>query len=58
MMWSVTTSKGSRVDGIKCENDARRAVHMLGVTAVIGPYSWTVVDNQGQQFVAELRRAS
>lgn len=38
MMWSVTTSRGSRVDGIKCEQDARRTVHMLGITAVIGPY--------------------
>ena len=57
-MWSVTTSTGSRVDGIKCESDARRAVHMLGVTAVIGPYAWSVVDNHGQQFVAELRRPS
>jgi len=56
-MWSVTTSRGSRVDGIKCEHDARRAVHMLGVTALIGPYSWRVVDNQGHEFVAELRRA-
>ena len=56
-MWSVTTSRGSRVDGIRCENDARRAVHMLGVTSMIGPYSWSVVDNFGQSFVAELRRA-
>lgn len=57
-MWTVTTSRGSRVDGIRCENDARRAVHMLGTTSVIGPYSWSVVDNVGQSFVAELRRAS
>lgn len=57
-MWSITTSRGSRVDGIRCEHEARRAVHMLGMTAVIGPYSWTVVDNYGHQFVAELRRAS
>lgn len=56
-MWSVTTSRGSRVDGIRCENDARRAVHMLGVTSMIGPYSWSVVDNFGESFVAELRRA-
>jgi hypothetical protein len=56
-MWNVTTSRGSRVDGIKCEHDARRAVHMLGITTVIGPYSWRVVDKQGQAFVAELCRA-
>jgi hypothetical protein len=58
MMWSVTTSRGSRVDGIKCEHDARRTVHTLGITAVIGPYKWRVVDDQGHAFVAELRRAS
>ena len=44
-MWSVTTSKGSRVDGIQREQDARRVVHMLGLTEVISPYSWHVVDN-------------
>lgn len=56
-MWSVTTSRGSRVDGIRCETDARRAVHLLGTTAVIGPYSWSVVDSTGSTFTAELRRA-
>jgi hypothetical protein len=56
-MWSVTTSKGSRVDGIQREQDARRVVHMLGLTEVISPYSWHVVDNYGDRFVAELRRA-
>jgi hypothetical protein len=56
-MWSVTTSRGSRVDGIRCETDARRRVHMLGTTAVIGPYSWSVVDSTGSTFTAELRRA-
>jgi hypothetical protein len=55
-MWSVTTSKGSRVDGIQREQDARRIVHTLGVTEVISPYSWHVVDNLGQRFIAELRR--
>ena len=57
MMWSVMTSRGARVDGIRCEQDARRAVHMLGITDVIGPYTWRVVDNEGQRFIAELRRA-
>jgi hypothetical protein len=57
-MWSVTTSKGLRVDGIRREQDARHAVHMLGISELISPYSWRVVDNAGQHFVAEIRRAS
>lgn len=56
-MWALTTSNGMRVDGIKREQDARLAVHMLGRPQIIGPYSWQVVDNQGRQFVAEVRRA-
>ena len=53
-MWAVTTSIGTRVDGIKRESDARRTVHMLGITEVIGPYSWRVVDNHGHRFIAEV----
>ena len=56
--WSVTTSRGSRIDGITDENDARQAVRMLGYASAISPYSWSVVDNYGQTFIAELRRAS
>lgn len=56
--WTVTTSRGARVDGIACEQEARGAVHMLGYASAIGPYSWNVVDNFGHQFIAELRRAS
>jgi hypothetical protein len=52
------TSKGQRVDGIRREQDARRAVHALGISEVISPYAWRVVDNCGQHFVVELRRAS
>jgi hypothetical protein len=52
------TSKGLRVDGIRREQDARRAVHSLGMSEVISPYSWHVVDNFGDRFVAEIRRAS
>lgn len=55
-MWSITTSRGSRVDGISSEASARGAVQMLGYAAPIGPYSWQVTDNQGHRFVAELRR--
>ena len=57
-MWSLMTSKGLRVDGIKREQDARRAVHALGMSSVISPYSWQVVDNHGDRFVVELRRVS
>ncbi len=57
-MWALTTSNGLRVDGIQREQDARRAVYMLGDAHVIGPYSWQVVDNQGRSFVAEVRGAS
>jgi hypothetical protein len=55
--WTVLTSRGSRVDGITCEKEARGAVHMLGIASAIGPDSWSVVDNFGQSFIAELRRA-
>jgi hypothetical protein len=56
-MWALTTSHGLRVDGIRTEQEARFAVHMLGITEVINLYSWKVVDNQGQRFIAEVRRA-
>ena len=56
--WTVTTSRGFFVDAATTETDARGAVHMLGYASAIGPYSWNVVDNFGQQFIAELRRAS
>jgi hypothetical protein len=46
-----------RVDGIEREQDARLAVHLLGRSQLIGPYSWQVVDNRGRQFVAEVRWA-
>lgn len=55
--WSVTTSRGSRIDGIRNEKDARQAVHMLGYATAIGPSSWSVVDNYGHTCIAELRRA-
>ncbi|WP_155767991.1 hypothetical protein [Mycobacterium asiaticum] len=55
-MWALTTSHGRRVDGISSEQDARLAVQLLGSSRVIGPYSWQVVDNRGQQFVAEVRK--
>jgi hypothetical protein len=56
-MWALTTSNGLRVDGIQREQDGRDAVRMLGYPQVIGPFSWQVVDNQGRQFIAELRKA-
>ena len=39
-MWTLTTSDGQRVADIRSEIDARRTVHMLGVTQLRGPYSW------------------
>jgi hypothetical protein len=54
-MWIVLTSDGRRVADICSEEDARRAVHKLGVTQMRGPYSWDVVDNLGQRFVAEVK---
>ena len=57
-MWALTTSDGRRVADIHSETDARRIVHMLGVTQLRGPYSWDIVDNQGRLFVAEIRYRS
>lgn len=57
-MWTVITSNGQRLVDIPCEADARRAVHLLGITQLRGPYSWDVVDNWGHSFVAEIRRRS
>jgi hypothetical protein len=55
-MWALTTSNGTRVDGIQLEQDGRDAVRMLGYLRALGPFSWQVLDNQGRQFIAELRR--
>lgn len=56
-MWTITTSRGARVDNISNEDTARRTVHMLGIIAPIGPYAWQVTDNFGERFIAELRPA-
>jgi hypothetical protein len=55
-MWIVITSDGRRVADICSEVDASRVVHRLGVTQMRAPYSWDVVDNLGQRFVAEVKR--
>jgi hypothetical protein len=57
-MWTLTTSDGRRVADISSEEDARRLVHRLGTTQLRGPYSWDVVDNQGQLFVAAIGHRS
>jgi hypothetical protein len=57
-MWMLTSSDGRRVADIRSEMDARRIVHTLGTTQMRGPYSWDVVDNQGQLFVVEIRHRS
>jgi hypothetical protein len=57
-MWTINTSDGRRVANIRSEIDARRIVHRLGITQLRGPYSWDVVDSQGQGLVAEIRHRS
>jgi hypothetical protein len=57
-MWTLTTSDGRRVADIPSEEDARRLVHRLGTTQLRGPYSWDVVDSQGQLFVAAIGHRS
>jgi hypothetical protein len=57
-MWTLTTSDRRRVADIRSEMDARRIAHTLGTTQLRGPYSWDVVDSQGQLFVAEIRHRS
>ena len=54
-MWIVTTSDGRRMAEIRCEADARRVVHRLGVTQLRGPFSWDVIDDLGRRFVAEIK---
>ena len=55
-MWTITTSDGRRVAHIRSEIVARRMVHTLGITQLLGPYSWDVLDSQGHWFVAEIKR--
>jgi hypothetical protein len=54
-MWEVVTSHGHRVLGIQHESDARRVLHNLGITTMITQFRYSVTDNRGQQFVAEIR---
>jgi hypothetical protein len=58
IMWTVVTSHGQRVDGITHEHIAFRTVHSMGITTLIAPYRYLVVDNRGQRFQAEIHRAS
>ena len=55
-MWTVITSLGQRVDGITHEHTALRTVHSMGVTTLLAPYRYLVVDNCGRQFHAEVHR--
>ena len=55
-MWTVITSLGHRVDGITHEHTALRTVHSMGVTTLLAPYRYLVVDNRGHQFHAEIHR--
>ena len=55
-MWTVITSLGQRVDGITHEHMALRAVHSMGVTTLLAPYRYLVMDNRGHRFHAEIHR--
>jgi hypothetical protein len=57
IMWTVVTSHGQRVDGITHEHIAFRTVHSMGITTLIAPYRYLVVDHRGQRFQAEIHRA-
>ena len=57
-MWTVITSLGQRVDGITHEHVALRTVHSMGITTLLAPHRYLVVDNRGHQFHAEIRRCS
>ena len=54
-MWVLITSDGRRLANIGSEEVARRTVHAMGTTQLRGPYSWDVVDDEGRQFIAEIR---
>ena len=54
IMWTVVTSHGQRVDCITHQHIAFSTVHSMGVTTLIAPYRYLVVDNRGQRFQAEI----
>jgi hypothetical protein len=55
-MWTVVTSQGQRVEGITHEHMALSTVRSMGMTTLIAPYRYLVMDNGGQRFHAEIRR--
>jgi hypothetical protein len=54
-MWEVITSHGTRVGNISNEDDARRTLHMLGLTQRVGVYEYQVFPYTGTPFMATLR---
>jgi hypothetical protein len=54
-MWTLITSDGRRLPNIGSEEEARRAVHTLGITQLRSPFSWDVVDDHGCRFTAEIK---
>jgi hypothetical protein len=54
-MWEVITSHGTRVGNISNEDDARRTLHMFGLTQRIGVYDYEVFPYNGTPFMATLR---
>ncbi len=55
-MWEVVTSNGHRVRDIRNESDARHSVRSLGLATLISPGRYSVVDNRGHRFVAEIHQ--
>lgn len=56
-MWVLSVSDGRRVADIAREDDARRAVHSLGVTERVGMYSWRFRGASGELLTAEIRHS-
>jgi hypothetical protein len=54
-MWEVITSHGIRVGNISNEDDARRTLHMFGLTHRVGMYDYQVFPHTGTPFMVTLR---
>jgi hypothetical protein len=53
-MWELLTSNGHRARDIRNESDARHSVCSLGLATLIAPGRYSVIDNRGHRFVAEI----
>jgi hypothetical protein len=50
----LVTSKGHRARDIRSQSDARHSVCSLGPATQIAPGLYSVIDNRGRRFVAEI----